>query len=116
MTTAAPLTRLPRASAVPTIPVLRCAIYTRKSSDEGLDQQFNSLDAQRESAEAYIASQVGQGWMCLPGRYDDGGISGGTMDRPGLNQLLADIDAGRIDAVVSSSPPRAATSNPGWNS
>lgn len=82
------------------IPAIRCAIYTRKSSDEGLDQQFNSLDAQRESAEAYIASQAGQGWVCLPHRYDDGGISGGTMDRPGLTRLLADIRAGQIDAVV----------------
>ncbi len=92
--------RLSRTLAASPSPVLRCAIYTRKSSDEGLDQQFNSLDAQRESAEAYIASQVGQGWVCIPDRYDDGGISGGTMERPGLIRLLADIEAGGVDAVI----------------
>ena len=61
---------------------IRCAIYTRKSTDEGLDQEFNSLDAQREAAEAYIKSQKHEGWICLTDRYDDGGFSGGTMDRP----------------------------------
>jgi hypothetical protein len=66
----------------------RCAIYTRKSSDEGLEQHFNSLDAQRESCEAYILSQAGEGWTALPGRYDDGGFSGGSMERPGLQRLL----------------------------
>lgn len=78
----------------------RCAIYTRKSSDEGLDQQFNSLDAQRESCEAYVLSQAGEGWTALPQLYDDGGYSGGSMLRPGLQALLADIGRGRIDVVV----------------
>ncbi|NLE57407.1 MAG: recombinase family protein [Planctomycetes bacterium] len=81
-------------------PVVRCAIYTRKSTDEGLDQAFNSLDAQREAAEAYITSQKGEGWVCLPDRYDDGGYTGGNMDRPALQRLLADIEAGRIDCVA----------------
>jgi len=78
----------------------RCAIYTRKSTEEGLEQQFNSLDAQRESCEAYILSQAGEGWECLPDLYDDGGWSGGNMDRPSLKRLLADIATGRIDVVV----------------
>jgi len=81
-------------------PRLRCAIYTRKSSEEGLDQAFNSLDAQREACEAYVKSQAGEGWQALPARYDDGGFSGGNMERPGLVRLLADIDAGRVDVVV----------------
>ena len=79
---------------------VRCAIYTRKSTEEGLEQDFNSLDAQRESAEAYITSQKAEGWTCLPDRYDDGGYTGGNMDRPALQRLLADIDAGRIDCVA----------------
>src|SRR5512142_3015532 len=79
---------------------LRCAIYTRKSTEEGLDQEFNSLDAQRESAEAYIASQRAEGWTVLPDRYDDGGYTGGNMERPALDRLLKDIDAGKIDCVV----------------
>jgi site-specific DNA recombinase len=78
----------------------RCAIYTRKSTEEGLDQEFNSLDAQREAAEAYIQSQKHLGWTLSPDRYDDGGFSGGTLDRPALQQLLADIDAGQVDCVV----------------
>jgi site-specific DNA recombinase len=78
----------------------RCAIYTRKSSDEGLDQHFNSLDAQREACEAYIQSQAGEGWTALTARYDDGGYSGGSIKRPGLRQLLADIDRGLVDVVV----------------
>ena len=81
-------------------PVVRCAIYTRKSTEEGLDQEFNSLDAQRESAEAYVKSQAHEGWTCLPDRYDDGGFTGGNLDRPALKRLLADVQAGRIDAVV----------------
>jgi site-specific DNA recombinase len=81
-------------------PVVRCAIYTRKSTSEGLDQSFNTLDAQRESAEAYIASQKGQGWECLPTRYDDGGFTGGNVERPALKRLLADIEAGKVDVVV----------------
>ena len=79
---------------------LRCAIYTRKSSEEGLDMEFNSLDAQREAREAYIASQRSEGWVATCERYDDGGFSGGTLERPGLKQLLADIDDGLIDVVV----------------
>ena len=78
----------------------RCAVYTRKSSDEGLEQGFNSLDAQREACEAYVLSQTGEGWICLTDPYDDGGYSGGSMDRPGLQKLLTDIRAGRIDVVV----------------
>ena len=79
---------------------LRCAIYTRKSSEEGLDQAFNSLHAQREACEAYVKSQAGEGWRASPVIYDDGGISGGTMERPALKQLLADIDRGLVDIVV----------------
>ncbi|HHX90047.1 MAG TPA: recombinase family protein, partial [Paracoccus sp.] len=79
---------------------LRCAIYTRKSSEEGLDMEFNSLDAQREACEAYIVSQKSEGWVATRDRYDDGGFSGGNLDRPGLKQLLADIDDGLIDVVV----------------
>ncbi len=79
---------------------VRCAIYTRKSTDEGLDQEFNSLDAQREAAEAYIASQRGEGWECIPDRYDDGGYTGGNMDRPAMQRLTKDIEAGRIDCIV----------------
>jgi site-specific DNA recombinase len=79
----------------------RCAIYTRKSTEEGLDQEFNSLDAQRESAEAYIKSQAAEGWVCLPDRYDDGGFSGGNMDRPALKRLLADVEARLIDIVIT---------------
>jgi len=78
----------------------RCAIYTRKSSDEGLEQHFNSLDAQRESCEAYVLSQAGEGWTALPAHYDDGGYSGGSMERPGLQRLLADIGRGLVDVVV----------------
>jgi DNA invertase Pin-like site-specific DNA recombinase len=79
---------------------LRCAIYTRKSSDEGLEQDFNSLDAQREACEAYVKSQRAEGWTALPDRYDDGGWSGGTLERPALRSLIADIEAGKIDIVV----------------
>jgi site-specific DNA recombinase len=79
---------------------IQCAIYTRKSTEEGLQQDFNSLDAQRDSAEKYIASQAGEGWVCLPDQYDDGGFTGGNMERPALQRLLADIDAGKIDCVV----------------
>ncbi len=79
---------------------IRCAIYTRKSTEEGLQQEFNSLDAQRESAEAFIKSQAQEGWECLPDRYDDGGFSGGNTDRPALKRLIADIEAGTVDCVV----------------
>ena len=80
--------------------LLRCAIYTRVSSDQRLEQDFNSLDAQREAAEAYIKSQAHEGWRLRRHRYDDGGFSGGSMDRPALSRLLADIRAGHIDVVV----------------
>lgn len=83
-----------------TKPKLRCAIYTRKSSEEGLEQDFNSLDAQREACEAYITSQAGEGWTLVRTHFDDGGYSGGNMERPGLKELLTAIDAGRIDVVV----------------
>jgi site-specific DNA recombinase len=79
---------------------VRCAIYTRKSSEEGLEQEFNSLQAQREACEAFITSQRQEGWVCLPEGYDDGGFSGATIDRPALQQLLADLTAGRVDIVV----------------
>jgi site-specific DNA recombinase len=80
---------------------LRCAVYTRKSSDEGLDQNFNSLDAQREACEAYVKSQRSEGWTLIPDRYDDGGWSGGSLERPGLQRLLADIEDGRVAASTS---------------
>lgn len=79
---------------------LRCAVYTRKSSEEGLDQEFNSLDAQREACVAFIASQAGLGWKLVADHYDDGGISGGTMERPALQRLLDDIRNGRVDVIV----------------
>jgi site-specific DNA recombinase len=79
---------------------MRCAIYTRKSTEEGLEQEFNSLDAQRDAGEKYIESQRGEGWECLHDRYDDGGYTGGNMDRPALKRLLNDIEAGRVDCVV----------------
>ena len=80
--------------------LIRCAIYTRKSSEDGLEQDFNSLDAQRESCEAFILSQKHEGWTALPGMYDDGGLSGGTLERPALKRILADIEGHRIDTVV----------------
>jgi site-specific DNA recombinase len=79
---------------------VRCAVYTRKSTEEGLDQEFNTLDAQREAGEAYVLSQKHQGWECIADRYDDGGFSGANMERPALKRLLGDIDAGKVDAVV----------------
>lgn len=79
---------------------LRCAVYTRKSSEEGLDQEFNSLDAQLEACVAFIASQIGLGWKLVPDRYDDGGISGGTMERPALQRLLQDIRDKKVEVVV----------------
>jgi DNA invertase Pin-like site-specific DNA recombinase len=78
----------------------RCAIYTRKSSEEGLEQEFNSLQAQREACEAFITSQKGEGWQTLKAHYDDGGWSGGTLERPALQRLLADIRAAKVDVVV----------------
>ena len=79
---------------------VRCAIYTRKSSEEGLDQNFNSLDAQREASEAFVKSQAELGWRVLPQKYDDGGFSGGTLERPALRRLLTAIDERRIDVIV----------------
>jgi site-specific DNA recombinase len=78
----------------------RCAIYTRKSSEEGLEQSFNSLEAQREACEAFIASQREEGWRLLPAHYDDGGYSGGNVDRPALQQLLADVGGWKVDIIV----------------
>src|SRR5947209_4870270 len=86
-------------AASPNKPV-RCAIYTRKSTEHGLELEFNSLDAQRDACEAYIKSQASQGWRALPQHYDDPAYSGGNLDRPALQQLLKDIDAGRIDVIV----------------
>jgi site-specific DNA recombinase len=91
----------PSKKATATLPLVRCVIYTRKSTEEGLEQEFNSLDAQRESAEAFIRSQTHEGWTCLPDRYDDGGFTGGNMERPALQRLLTDIRAGKIDCVVT---------------
>jgi DNA invertase Pin-like site-specific DNA recombinase len=81
-------------------PILRCAIYTRKSSDEGLEQSFNSLDAQREACEAFIVSQRQEGWRALPTRYDDGGYSGGSMERPALKRLLEDVQASKLNIII----------------
>src|SRR6266446_2063047 len=89
-----------RNPVLPRTKVFRCAIYTRKSSEEGLEQDFNSLHAQRESCDAYIKSQRHEGWTSLPSLYDDGGYSGGSTDRPALKRLLADIQSGLIDVVV----------------
>src|SRR5271154_2787331 len=79
---------------------VRCAFYTRKSTEEGLQQDFNTLDAQRESAEAYVSSQKAEGWVCLPDRYDDGGFTGGNMERPAVQRLMQDIEAGKVDCVM----------------
>src|SRR5579872_3663339 len=88
------------AKVMPVPKPVRCAIYTRKSTDEGLNMEFNTLDAQREAAEAFILSQRHEGWVVLPEKYDDGGFSGGTMERPALKRLLAEVDAGKVDAIV----------------
>ncbi len=84
----------------PAVPTVKCAIYTRKSTEEGLEQEYNSLDAQRDAGEAYIKSQLHEGWVCSANRYDDGGFTGANMDRPALRRLMADIEAGKIDTVV----------------
>jgi site-specific DNA recombinase len=94
------MTRSKKQQARDTLAIVRCAIYTRKSTEEGLEQEFNSLDAQREAGEAFIKSQANEGWTCLEERYDDGGYTGGNMDRPALQRLFADIEAGKIDLVV----------------
>ncbi|MDQ7831392.1 MAG: recombinase family protein [Desulfovibrionaceae bacterium] len=80
---------------------IRCAIYTRKSTEEGLEQEFNTLDAQRESAEAYIASQRHEGWACLPDRYDDGGFSGGNLERPALKRLMCSRACARMRGGIT---------------
>ena len=80
--------------------IFRCAIYTRKSSDDGLEQEFNSLDAQREACEAYVTSPRHAGWIALLEMYDDGGLSGGTIERPALQRLLSDIKAGKVQIIV----------------
>ena len=87
-------------SETQTKPTIRCAIYTRKSTEEGLDQEFNSLDAQRDASESFIRSQMQEGWVVDPERYDDGGFSGGNIERPAFKRLMADIEAGKIDCVV----------------
>ena len=92
--------------------VVRCAIYTRKSTEEGLEQAFNTLDAQRATAEAYIASQQHEGWRCLPERYDDGGFTGGNLDRPALQRLLEHIAAGQVDCVLTHKVDRWIASRP----
>ncbi|QWG20702.1 recombinase family protein [Bradyrhizobium sediminis] len=84
----------------PSVRKLRCAVYTRKSTEEGLEMEFNSLDAQREACEAYVTSQRAEGWLLAPDRYDDGGFSGGTLERPALKRLRADIEVGKVDVVV----------------
>lgn len=86
--------------AMNNVPTFRCAVYTRKSTEDGLEQEFNSLDAQRDAGEAYIASQKSEGWVCLPDKYDDGGFTGGNMDRPALQRLLTDIETGKVDCIV----------------
>src|SRR5881409_1015445 len=90
----------PQKMSRPSTKKMRCAIYTRKSSEEGLEQAFNSLDAQREACAAFILSQKHEGWTVLRTLYDDGGSSGGTMDRPALQRLLGDISACKVDVVV----------------
>ncbi len=89
-----------RSTAIQIQPAVRCAIYCRKSTSQGLDQQFNSLDAQREAAENYIASQRHENWVALPDHYDDGGFSGGNTDRPALKRLIADVERGQISTIV----------------
>ena len=90
-----------RRNQIPAVtPKKRCAVYTRKSTDEGLDQEYNSLEAQRDAGLAFIASQRHEGWIAVDDGYDDGGYSGGNMERPGLRRLMIDIEAGKIDTVV----------------
>ena len=93
--------KVPTSEAMPaTTKKLRCAVYTRKSTDEGLDKEFNTLDAQREACEAYIASQRAEGWILVRDHYDDGGFSGGTLERPALQHLLRDIQSDLVDVIV----------------
>src|SRR5579885_516871 len=92
--------RKARNASPATVPLVRCALYTRKSTEKGLEQEFNSLDAQREAGELFVRSQAGEGWTVLAERYDDGGFTSGNIERPALQRLMADIEAGKIDAVV----------------
>ena len=93
--------KLPTDGAMPaSVRKLRCAVYTRKSTDEGLEKEFNTLDAQRDACEAFVASQRAEGWTLVRDRYDEGGFSGGTLERPALKRLLADIEQGMVDVVV----------------
>src|ERR1700730_284635 len=92
----------------------RCAIYTRKSTEHNLDLEFNSLDAQREACEAYVKSQAHEGWRLVPDRYDDGGLSGAPLERPALQNLLADVRAGRINTVVVYKIPWGVDSDQFW--
>lgn len=85
---------------MPESKTIRCAIYTRKSTEEGLQQEFNSLDAQREASEAFIVSQKHEGWQAITGHFDDGGYTGGNMDRPALKRLLAAVEAREVDCIV----------------
>src|ERR1700730_15947634 len=94
--------------------ICRCAIYTRKSSDDGLEQEFNSLDAQREACEAYVVSQRHAGWVALADMYDDGGLSGGTMERPALKRLLEDIKARKVQIIVVYKIPWGVDSDQFW--
>ncbi|MGG5824095.1 recombinase family protein, partial [Falsiroseomonas sp. HW251] len=92
--------QLPDGAMPATTKKLRCAVYTRKSTDEGLEKEFNTLDAQREACEAYVASQRAEGWVLVRDRYDDGGFSGGTLERPALQRLLRDVETDRVDVIV----------------
>ena len=94
------MSRMSKTERAPIQSTIPCAIYTRKSSEEGLEQEFNSLDAQREACEAYILSQRHAGWLALPNMYDDGGLSGGSMERPALKRLLDDVSVGRVKVIV----------------
>src|SRR4051812_42067897 len=80
--------------------LIRCAIYTRKSTEEGLQQEFNTLDAQRESGEAFVKAHKEEGWVCISDRYDDGGYTGANLERPGMERLRADVEAGKVDCIV----------------
>ena len=100
------MTRTKTRATTPAKPTVRCAIYTRKSTEDGLQQEFNSLDAQRDAGENYIRSQEGEGWQIIPDQYDDGGFTGGNMDRPALKRLMADIDAGKVDCTVKEGSPK----------
>src|SRR5919107_354129 len=92
--------KLPEPVMPAAVKKLRCAVYTRKSTDEGLEAEFNSLAAQREASEAFILSQRAEGWVLVPDRYDDGGASGGTLERPALQRLMRDVEHGLVDVVV----------------